>query len=166
MKQFDFSRAACVRFLEGSDARMRTGIVELEPANEAVVDSRLIVHNRTLLSYADIAVQQTKPFNDKQVWFETICKQLTTPWEDGHIKICIRRSHLLHDSVDSIMGLGRDDMRKLWRIEFLGEPAIDAGGPAREFFELVTEQIFDPACGLWISSINNQACIDINPGSK
>jgi hypothetical protein len=63
------------------------------------------------------------------------------------------------------MGLGRDDMRKLWRIEFLGEPAIDAGGPAREWFELVTEQIFDPACGLWVASINNQACVDINPGS-
>jgi hypothetical protein len=168
MGRFDFIRSAYVRkitFLEGNDARMRTGKVELVPANEAVVDSRLVMHNRTLLSYADIAQNQGRPLPEKQAWFENICEQLTQPWEEGHVKICVRRGQLLSDSVDAIMGLGRDDMRKRWRIEFLGEPAIDAGGPAREWFELVTEQVFDPACGLWVSSVNNQACVDINPGS-
>lgn len=165
---FDFMKSAYVRkitFMEGNDARMRTGTVELAPAGEAVVDSRLVVHNQTLLSYADIAQTQGKPLEEKKAWFETICQQLTTPWEKGHIKICVRRSHLLLDSVDAIMGLGREDMRKRWRIEFLGEPAIDAGGPTKEWFELVTEQVYDPACGLWIPSVNNQACVDINPAS-
>lgn len=165
---FDFMKSAYVRkinFLEGNDARMRTGSVELVPASEAVVDSRLVVQNQTLLSYADIAQTQGKPLGEKKAWFETICHQLTSPWEDGHVKISVRRSHLLLDSVDAVMGLGRDDMCKRWRIEFLGEPAIDAGGPTKEWFELVTEQVYDPACGLWIPSMNNQACVDINPAS-
>lgn len=165
---FDFMKSAYVRkieFLEGNDARMRTGMVELVPASEAVVDSRLVAENRTLLSYADIAQTQGKPLEEKKVWFEGICDQLTHQWEEGHIKICIRRSQLLTDSVDAVMGLSRQDMRKRWRLEFLGEPAIDAGGPTKEWFELVTEQLFDPACGLWIPSINNQACVDINPAS-
>jgi hypothetical protein len=72
---------------------------------------------------------------------------------------------MLQDSVDAVMGLSRMDLRKRWRLEFLGEPAIDAGGPTTEWFELVTEQLFDPARGLWIPSINNQACVDINPAS-
>jgi hypothetical protein len=165
---FDFLKSAYVRkitFLEGNDARMRTGTVELVPASEAVVDSRMVVQNKTILSYADIAEVQGKPLEDKKAWFENICQQLTTPWEEGHIHICIRRSHLLIDSVEAIMSLGREDLRKHWRIEFWGEPALDAGGPTREWFELVTEQVYDPACGLWIPSVNNQACVDINPAS-
>ena len=166
--KFDFSKSAYVRkinFMEGNDARMRTGVVELVTASEAVVDSRLVVRNQTLLSYSDIAQTQGRPLAEKEAWFNNVCQQLTMPWDDGHIRICVRRSHLLLDSVDAIMGLGRDDMNKVWRIEFLGEPAIDAGGPTREWFELVTEQVFDPACGLWVPSANNQACVDINPAS-
>jgi hypothetical protein len=165
---FDFLKSAYVRkinFLEGNDARMRTGVVELVNASDAVVDSRLVFRNQTLLSYSDIAQTQGRPLNEKKVWFDQVCQQLTLPWDDGHIRICVRRSHLLLDSVDAIMGLGRDDMNKVWRIEFLGEPAIDAGGPTREWFELITEQVYDPACGLWIPSANNQACVDINPAS-
>jgi hypothetical protein len=168
MKHFDFLKSAFVRkihFLEGNDVRMRSGYVELVPASEAVVDSRLVIQNRTLMSYADIASVQGKTLPEKHAWFRNICEQLTTSWEDGHIKICVRRSLLLIDSVEATMGLSREDMRKRWRIEFLGEPAIDAGGPTREWFEMVTEQIYDPACGLWIPSTNNQSCVDINPAS-
>ena len=164
--KFDFCRSAYVRkitFLEGNDARMRTGEVTLIPAQEAVVDSRLVVHNRTLLSYADIASVQGKSLDEKTAWFRQICSQLTSAWEDGHIKIAVRRAALLQDSVDAVMSLGRDDLRKRWRLEFLGEPAIEAGGLTREWFQLVTEQIFDPAFGLWVASANNQACVQINP---
>ena len=63
------------------------------------------------------------------------------------------------------MSLSRADMRKRWRIEFVGEPAIDSGGVTREWFQLVTEQIFNPDLGLWLSSVNNQICMLINPAS-
>ena len=167
-QHFDFMKSAYVRkmtFLEGNDARMRTGTVELVPATEAVVDSRMVVQNRTLMSYADVHQMQNKSLAEKKVWFDSICEQLKAPWEDGHLQICVRRSQLLLDSVDAIMAMSREDMRKRWKFEFLGEPAIDVGGPTREWFELVSEQVFDPACGLWVPSTNNQACVDINPGS-
>ena len=168
MEKFDFKRSAYVRkltYLEGNDARMRTGTIELVPAKDAVVDSKLVVHNRTLVSYADIAAVQGKSLEEKTLWFHNICNQLTGAWEDGHIKVAIRRKYLLLDSVDAIMSLGRDDLRKRWRFEFLGEPGIDSGGVTREWFQLVTEQIMDPAFGLWKCSVNNQACVTINPSS-
>jgi hypothetical protein len=90
MKSFDFSKSAYVRklnFLEGNDARMRTGTLELVPANEAVVDSRLVFHNRTLISYADIATTQGKPLEEKTTSFQNISSQLTATWDDGHVKI-------------------------------------------------------------------------------
>lgn len=77
----------------------------------------------------------------------------------------MRREHLLADSVDAVMSLGREDMRKRWRIEFSGEPGIEAGGLTREWFELVTEQIFDVNFGLWSFGVNNQMSMTINPSS-
>ena len=176
---FDFGKAAYVRkiqYLEGNDARMRTGSVTLVPASDkdAVVDSKLIDHNyhgtqqtKTLLSYLDIANIQTKTLDEKIEWLNTsVYEELYTPWEKGHVKIVVRRHSLLSDSVDAIMALSRDDMRKRWRFEFLGEPGIEAGGLTREWFQLVTEQLFDPDFGLWLSSNNNQMSMTINGASR
>jgi len=177
MDYFDFSKAAYVRkiqYLEGNDARMRTGTVTLVPAQEAVVDSKLVDHNyhgtnqsKTLLQYTDIANIQSKSLDEKVEWFhKSVTDELYTPWEMGHVKIVVRRDSLLDDSVNAIMALGREDMRKRWRIEFAGEPGIEAGGLTREWFQLVTEQIFDPDFGLWLSSCNNQMSMQINPASR
>lgn len=165
----DFNTSAYVRklvFMEGNDARMRTGKCEMVPAQDAVVDSKLVVNNRTLLSYADIANIQGKTLDEKTTWFQNLCSQITGTWEEGHIKLVVRRTQLLQDSVDAVMSLGREDMRKRWRFEFLGEQGIDAGGLAREWFQLVTEEIFDPDNGLWLSSNNNQMCMTVNPASS
>lgn len=176
METFDFSKAAYVRkiqYLEGNDARMRTGSVTLVPAQEAIVNSKLIDHNyhgtnqsKTLFTYNEIAEVQCKSLDEKVEWFnKNVCEELYTPWEKGHVKIVVRRQTLLEDTVQAVMALSRDDMRKRWRIEFSGEPGIEAGGLTREWFQLVTEQIFDPDRGLWLSSVNNQMSMGINPAS-
>jgi len=115
------------------------------------------------VSYADIAHYQTQPLESKTEWFQQICSGLSPPWDAGRIQIVVRRQHLLADAVKAVMSLRRSDMRRKWRIDFQNEPAIDAGGVTREFFELVTEQLFDPDFGLWLSSANNQICMRINP---
>lgn len=176
METFDFGKAAYVRkiqYLEGNDARMRTGSVILVPAQEGVVDSKYVDKNyhgsnegRTLLSYTDIESVQSQCLDKKVEWFrKNICEDLFRPWEQGHVKIVVQRHALLRDSVDAVLALGRDDMRKRWRIDFSGEPGIEAGGLTREWFQLVTEQIFDPDFGLWQSSENNQMSMNINPAS-
>lgn len=51
--------------------------------------------------------------------------------------------------------------------DFLGEEGIDAGGLAKEFFELVTKEIFDADNVLWLSAnAENQMAMRINPASK
>lgn len=167
--KIDFNASAFVRkitYLEGNDARMRTGTVEFGPAQEAVVDSKLVVGDKTLMSYADISNVQGKTLEEKTRWFENLCGQLTGNWENGHVKIVVRRQSLLYDSVDAVMALGREDLRKRWRFEFLGEAGIDAGGLAREWFELVSAELFDPDRGLWLNSNQNQMCMTINPASS
>ena len=169
-KRFNVEKSAYVRKLEfrpGDDPRIRTGILSLVTASDAVVDSKIkSADNRDLVTYSDIANAQVKMFEEKAQWFQDTCAQLCVEWNEGHMRMNVRRQFLLGDSVDAVMSLSRKDLRKLWRFEFIGEMGIDAGGLAREWFQLVSEEIFDPDMGLWQSSAVNQMCMEINPASR
>lgn len=177
--KFDNKHSAYTRrliFLEGNDPRMRTGVLSLGPANESNgVESSVTTTTHTgqhivVVEYAEIAAaaNQRRHYEEKVVWFQEICRErLRIKWSDGHLRILVRRGHtLLHDSMDAVMSLGRDDLRKYWRFEFMGETGIDAGGLAREWFQLVTEAVFNPDMGLWLPSASNQMAMRINPASK
>ena len=168
-KRFSMEKSAYVRKLEfraGDDPRIRTGILSLVPATESVSDSKIkSADGRDLVTYSQLAEAQVKNFDDKAQWFQDTCAKLCVEWNEGHMRMNVRRAFLLGDSVDAVMSLSRKDLRKLWRFEFIGEMGIDAGGLAREWFELVCREIFDPDMGLWMSSTTNQMSMTINPAS-
>eukprot|EP00980_Cylindrotheca_fusiformis_P029771 scaffold23834_cov132-Cylindrotheca_fusiformis.AAC.3 len=168
-KRFHMEKSAYVRRLDfraGDDPRIRTGILSLIPANESATESKIkAADGRDLVTYSDLANAQVLDFAEKAQWFQDTCAQLCVEWNEGHMRMNVRREFLLGDSVDAVMSLSRKDLRKLWRFEFIGEMGIDAGGLAREWFQLVTEEIFDPDMGLWQSSATNQMSMTINPNS-
>ena len=166
--RFDTERSAYVRKLdwEADDDRMRKGRVSLVTPDKGVVDSKIKSANGTdLVTFEDIANAQNKSYEDKIQWFQDTCAQLCVEWNEGHMRMNVRRDYLLSDSMEAVMSLSRKDLRKVWRFEFIGEAGIDAGGLAREWFELVTEEVFDPDMGLWQTSATNQMCMQINPAS-
>jgi len=167
--RFDTERSAYVRKLdwEADDDRMRKGRVSLVTPEKGVVDSKIKSANGTdLVTFQDIATAQNKNYEDKIQWFQDTCAQLCVEWNEGHMRMNVRRDYLLSDSMEAVMSLSRKDLRKVWRFEFIGEAGIDAGGLAREWFELVTEEVFDPDMGLWQTSATNQMCMQINPASE
>lgn len=167
--EFNTEKSAYVRKLDyrpSGDALLRDAEISFVPASQAFVDSKVKGNNgEVLVTYSEIADAQVKDYEDKARWFQEKCHGLSVEWNEGHMRINVRRDHLLEDSVDAVMSLSRRDMRKLWRFEFIGEAGIDAGGLAREWFQLVTSEIFDPDMGLWKSSEANQMMMTINPAS-
>jgi HECT-domain (ubiquitin-transferase) len=186
------ARVRHVQPLEGNDPRLRTAQVTLIPAEQAFVDSRLTTPNGTVLfTYADIvALQSVETSSDtsllakKHEWFLSICRQLTesvskaemdnetldgnsnvpnTSSKELSVKLLVRRDYLLADSVRAVLALSADDMRRPWQVQFVDEPGFDRGGLTREWFDLVTEQVLSPNCGLFVVSVHNQAAVDINP---
>lgn len=141
-------------------------ILTLVPACEALVDSRVVVDGVVVAGYSDIAQAQVKCFDDKRKWFQVICSELCVEWNQGHMKMNVRRDYLLDDSVRAILSLSPKELRKIWRLEFIGEEGIDAGGLMREWFQLVTEKVFNPDIGLFNFSSTNQMCMQINPASE
>jgi hypothetical protein len=169
---------------EGNDPRLRTAWVSLMPAESAAVSSKLKTsEGKLLFSYADIAYQQTQSLTEKHLWFLDVCQHLTHAADaltDGpapaipvaagstltqSIRILVRRDHLLFDSLRAVLSLSALDMRRQWKIEFVGESGEDEGGLTKEWFQCLTEQLFLPSVGLFVSSCNNQAAVDLNPVS-
>lgn len=82
------------------------------------------------------------------------------------IKLSVRRDHILEDAYDQIM---KEPARALQRnrleIQFTGEEGLDYGGPAREFFFLLSRQVFNPYYGLFEYSANDTYTVQVSPVS-
>jgi len=164
-KRFDVDRSAYVLKLDylNSD-HIRGGRVSLVTPEKGVVDSSIRgADGSELASYSDIANAQMKSYNDKIDWFQSTCSRLAVT--DGKIMMKIRRDYLMCDSIQAVMSLSREELRKKWIFHFIGEDGLDVGGLTREWFELVSKAMFDPNMGLWQMSETNQMCMRINPAS-
>uniref|UniRef100_UPI00358FEFCF E3 ubiquitin-protein ligase HECW2-like n=1 Tax=Myxine glutinosa TaxID=7769 RepID=UPI00358FEFCF len=84
----------------------------------------------------------------------------------GKIKLMMRRDHLLEDAFNQVMTHSRKDLQrsKLY-VTFIGEEGLDYSGPSREFFFLVSRELFNPYYGLFEYSANDTYTVQISPMS-
>lgn len=59
--------------------------------------------------------------------------------EEDRLRITIRRKHILADTLHKLRG-GLNISKHL-KVTFLGEPAVDAGGPLREFLHHLMQEL-------------------------
>lgn len=64
-----------------------------------------------------------------------------------YCKLIIRRNYITLDSLRQIQN-HPNDLKKILKIEFVNEPGIDAGGLKKEWFLLLTKELFDSNKGL------------------
>lgn len=69
----------------------------------------------------------------------------------------IRRQHLTNDSLRCIKQY-RSDLKKALKIEFVGEPGVDAGGLKKEWFQLVTRALFSQENGMFFYNDESHMC--------
>ncbi|KAK7124109.1 hypothetical protein R3I93_022272 [Phoxinus phoxinus] len=84
----------------------------------------------------------------------------------GKIKLIIRREHLLEGTFNQVMAYSRKELQrnKLY-IAFVGEEGLDYSGPSREFFFLLSQEMFNPYYGLFEYSANDTYMVQISPMS-
>lgn len=100
--------------------------------------------------------------------YEFMKNQLKRPTNvPNKFEIKVRRKSILEDSYRGIMtNLQKVDLlkTKLW-IEFDGEVGLDYGGLAREWFYLISKEMFNPYYGLFEYSAMDNYTLQINPFS-
>ena len=83
------------------------------------------------------------------------------------VRLKIRRNNVLEDAFDQIM---KQQPRALHKeklyIKFLGEEGLDYGGPAREFFFMISRELFNPYYGLFEYSASDTYTLQVSPASR
>uniref|UniRef100_A0A8C1Z8U6 E3 ubiquitin-protein ligase n=1 Tax=Cyprinus carpio TaxID=7962 RepID=A0A8C1Z8U6_CYPCA len=110
------------------------------------------------------AVPYSRDYKQKYEYFR---KKLKKPADiPNRFELNVRRNAVLEDSYRRILSVKRSDLLKarLW-VEFEGEKGLDYGGVAREWFFLISKEMFNPYYGLFEYSATDNYTLQINPNS-
>ncbi|KAI8608198.1 E3 ubiquitin-protein ligase hula [Chytriomyces sp. MP71] len=106
--------------------------------------------------------QYKRDFRKKVVYFRS---QPSMRMHPGNCHITIRRSNIFEDAYAEIMRHPAADLKKKLMIKFHGEDGLDYGGLSREFFFLMSKEMFNPFYCLFEYSAHDNYTLQINPHS-
>ncbi|PVF96727.1 putative ubiquitin-protein ligase [Serendipita vermifera] len=106
--------------------------------------------------------QYKRDFRRKLIYFRS---QPAMRPPSGNVHIKVRRNYIFEDSYAEIMRLSPTDLKKRLMITFEGEPGLDYGGVSREFFFLLSHEMFNPFYCLFEYSAHDNYTLQISPAS-
>ncbi|CAK5270238.1 unnamed protein product [Mycena citricolor] len=110
----------------------------------------------------DNAPQYKRDYRRKVVYFRSQPKMRVLA---GKCDVKVRRSRILEDSYAAVMALPAEELKRRLMVSFDGEDGLDYGGVGREWFFLLSHEIFNPSYGLFEYSAHDNYTLQINPAS-
>ncbi|EUC61210.1 E3 ubiquitin-protein ligase, partial [Rhizoctonia solani AG-3 Rhs1AP] len=104
--------------------------------------------------------QYNRDFRRKLIYFPS---QSALRAQPGNYQIKVRRNHIFEDSYAGITRQTPSDLKKQ---KFDGEDGLDYGGLSREFFFLLSHEMFNPLYCLFEYSAHDNYTLQINPASS
>jgi len=115
------------------------------------------------------AVPYSRDYKKKYEYFRSKLKKHAITQPGTRFDIKVKRSDIFENSYQRISPLSGRDINqvraRLW-IEFVGEKGLDYGGVAREWFYLLSKEMFNPYYGLFQYSAVDNYTLQINPNSS
>ncbi|CAG8451338.1 3081_t:CDS:10 [Diversispora eburnea] len=106
--------------------------------------------------------QYKRDFRRKLIYFRSQPALRPVP---GQCHIKVRRSNIFEEAYSEIMRQQPQDLKKRLMIKFDGEDGLDYGGLSREFFFLLSHEMFNPFYCLFEYSAHDNYTLQINPHS-
>lgn len=106
--------------------------------------------------------QYKRDFRRKLIYFRS---QPALRTLSGQCHVKVRRHHIFEDSFAEIMRYTPSDLKKRLMVKFDGEDGLDYGGLSREFFFLLSHEMFNPFYCLFEYSAHDNYTLQINPHS-
>ncbi|CAO3678688.1 unnamed protein product [Umbelopsis vinacea] len=106
--------------------------------------------------------QYKRDFRRKLIYFRSQPALRPVP---GQCHIKVRREHIFEDAYAEVMRQAPADLKKRLMIKFDGEDGLDYGGLSREFFFLLSHEMFNPFYCLFEYSAHDNYTLQINPHS-
>ncbi len=105
-------------------------------------------------------------FENKRIHFrkrvQTLARQL------GHhsrLALNVRRAHIFEDSFNQLRVVSKSQLRSPLKVTFSGEEGVDAGGVSREWYQVMSREMFNPAISLFEAIPPDSSTYQPNPNS-
>lgn len=106
--------------------------------------------------------QYKRDFRRKLIYFRS---QPALRTSAGQCHIRVRRENIFEDSFVEIMRVPAAELKKRFMVKFDGEEGLDYGGVSREYFFLLSHEMFNPFYCLFEYSAHDNYTLQINPHS-
>lgn len=106
----------------------------------------------------------SRDFQAKRAHFRTSLHR-AVPSAPGTCPIPVKRSEMLESSFRAVMALGATDLTRRLDVRFDSERGLDYGGVSREWFYLLSHELFNPYYGLFEYAAVDNYTLQINPRS-
>lgn len=106
--------------------------------------------------------QYKRDFRRKLIYFRS---QPALRIMTGQCHVKVHRNNIFENSYTEIMRQSASDLKKRLMIKFDGEDGLDYGGLSREFFFLLSHEMFNPFYCLFEYSAHDNYTLQINPHS-
>ncbi|KAJ1823516.1 hypothetical protein LPJ60_001498 [Coemansia sp. RSA 2675] len=107
--------------------------------------------------------QYKRDFRRKYIYFRSQAAMRPVP---GQCHIKVARDTVFENSYNEVMRVPVSELKKRLMIKFDGEDGLDYGGVSREFFFLLSHEMFNPQYCLFEYSAHDTYTLQINPHSE
>lgn len=145
---------------------------ELSPANFELIESKIADASILTLSNSKLPSEEMRDmlhsasldFPSKYAHFVVSSSAMIPP--KHKIEFTLRRDYALESSASLICSLPEKYLRTIFRINFVEDDGVDAGGVQREWFSLLNEAIANPHMGLFVCVNGSDQSYYINRHSR
>jgi len=105
-------------------------------------------------------------FENKRIFFRKrvhgLARQLS---HHARLELNIRRPHAFEDSFNQLRVVSKSQLRSPLKVKFSGEEGVDAGGVSREWYQVMSREMFNPAISLFEAVPQGSSTYQPNPNS-
>lgn len=118
-------------------------------SSSAASSARSSMSPQVRSSVGRIIAPGKRDFEEKLRHFYRKLEQKSFGQGPNKLKLGVRRDHILEDAFTKVMSVNskKDLQRSRLYVSFAGEEGLDYGGPSREFFFLLSRELFNPYYG-------------------
>ena len=136
------------------ESRMESLFLTFTEEHRKILNDLVRHQPKLMIGSFKILVKNPKvlEFDNKRSYFNrSIHDRSQAPPNTNSLQLSVRRDQVFHDSFKALYFQTADQMKfgKL-SIRFHGEEGVDAGGVTREWFQVLSRQMFDPGYALFI----------------
>lgn len=155
----------------------RDGLITMSPCKSgpsAVCTVELVPHRAVQQGiFGNFADLRSQPFSAKVRWFEAQVASLRSIYREPIqqrfevLEVFVERRHLFDAALHALLSQSAERWQQLpFKVQFVGEPGMDAGGLTREFYSLVVAHVCSSSDGdLLHRTSTSSALYELSPGT-